>query len=354
MRFSLSYLLYAISLVAACIGLLGWPGIPALMFIASIWIPLFRAKRLRTALAATTTLILTWVLLCCLAMPTFSNAREAAHRMQCSNQLKQLTIALQQYDRTHNLLPPAATINASGQSLQSWRTLILPYLDQPQLAERMRTNYAFDQPWDSPNNLQLISDLLPIEGCPTTRAQRQLAPGTTTYLAVVGEQTMLAPSTPRRLNKTSPHLQHMIMLIEGNAPGVPWGQPQDLSFDEAVELLTSEEQLWRAPHQSGGFFLQRNPARGVAMADGSVYYIRRLLNREQAVALLSRDQGFAENITQAGQVIYRWNYGNCFRFAAFLLIAFLPTPFAIRRFLPQRDVPPTAASGTGDEPDANG
>lgn len=355
MRFTLSFLLYSISLVAACMGLLGLAGIPVVIFIASIWGPLFLAKRLREALTAIAALMLTWVLLCCLSMPTFSRAREAAQRTSCNIQLKQLTIALQSYNLNHQTLPPAMLVNDSGQPLHSWRALILPELDAD---KNLTSSYDFAEPWDSPKNQQLHKAPLPIGPCPTMAAERRLASGRTTYVAVVGDDTVLGRTTARQLNTNSPHLQQTIMLIEINAPGVPWWRPRDISFDEAVELLTSEEQLWQAPHREGGFFLERNPSRAVAMADGSIHHLSRLLSREQAIALLSTDQSFSDIATRAGNVKYRWNLGNCFRFAALLVIAFLPTPFAIRRYLRKTPVPSTAQSvspsGDRNHSDANG
>lgn len=342
MRFTLSYLLYAISLVAACLGLLGLAGIPVVVFVASIWGPLFFADRLRTAANTTAALMLTWVLLCCLSMPTFSRAREAAHRTSCNNQLKQLALALHTYSLNHQLLPPATMLSESGRPLHSWRALILHSLDAGKF---LSSGYTFDEAWDSPTNQQLRrSSPLPIAACPTADTAKHLAPGRTTYVAVVGEHTVLGQTTARRLDLNAPGLQNTIMLIEINAPGVPWWQPQDISFDEAVELLSSEDQLWQAPHQEGGFFLERNPSRAVAMADGSVYHIRRLLSREEATALLSVGRSWPEAAAQAGIVKHRWNMGNCFRFAAFLLIAFLPTPFAIRRHRRQPPVSPATSS----------
>ena len=35
------------------------------------------------------------------------------------------------------------------------------------------------------------------------------------------------------------------MLIEMNPPGIPYGEPRDLTMDEGVELLTSTEHVWQ-------------------------------------------------------------------------------------------------------------
>ena len=72
-----------------------------------------------------------------LLLPAVQQAREAARRTQCKNNLMQIGLALNNYLMAHTVLP-AGTQNASGpiQSIEgggyhmSWLTQILPYLDQ--------------------------------------------------------------------------------------------------------------------------------------------------------------------------------------------------------------------------------
>src|SRR5204863_3233790 len=65
-----------------------------------------------------------------LLLPPVSRGREGARRSQCKNNLKQIALALRQYEAEYHALPPAYTVDADGKPLHSWRTLILPYLDQ--------------------------------------------------------------------------------------------------------------------------------------------------------------------------------------------------------------------------------
>ncbi len=46
--------------------------------------------------------------------------------MECSNNMKQIALALHNYHDTYRTFP-AYTVDGNGQPLHSWRTLILPF-----------------------------------------------------------------------------------------------------------------------------------------------------------------------------------------------------------------------------------
>ncbi|WP_437221729.1 DUF1559 domain-containing protein [Planctomicrobium sp. SH661] len=74
-----------------------------------------------------------------LLLPAVQQAREAARRSTCKNQMKQLALAMHNYHDTHNVFPPGFVSNASGICLDGstitwfgapWSVMILPYIDQ--------------------------------------------------------------------------------------------------------------------------------------------------------------------------------------------------------------------------------
>ncbi len=81
------------------------------------------------------------VTLVALLLPAIQNAREAARRTQCSNNLRQMALAIHNYAHAHQVLPPGC-VNNTGPILTkqdgyhvSWCVQILPFLEE-------RTMYA--------------------------------------------------------------------------------------------------------------------------------------------------------------------------------------------------------------------
>jgi prepilin-type N-terminal cleavage/methylation domain-containing protein len=79
-----------------------------------------------------------------LLLPAVQQAREAARRAQCKNNLKQLGLALHNYHDTSNTLPPGwisgnTSLTATGCRGWGWGTMILPNLDQGPLYQTLNS-----------------------------------------------------------------------------------------------------------------------------------------------------------------------------------------------------------------------
>src|SRR6478672_613361 len=98
-----------------------------------------------------------------LLLPATRNAGESARRAQCSNNLKQIAIALHLYVDAYGALPPAHTVDAEGKPLHSWRTLILPFAEQEPLYQKI----DLSKPWADPANKVAFDAVPPGYGCPS-------------------------------------------------------------------------------------------------------------------------------------------------------------------------------------------
>jgi prepilin-type N-terminal cleavage/methylation domain-containing protein len=77
-----------------------------------------------------------------LLLPAVQQAREAARRMQCSNNLKQLSLAMHNYHDTYNTFPSGYILQTgdhgtSGLSSWGWAAFMLPFIEQSALSETL-------------------------------------------------------------------------------------------------------------------------------------------------------------------------------------------------------------------------
>ena len=114
-----------------------------------------------------------------LLLPAVQQAREAARRSQCKNNLKQLGLAFHNYHDTVGTLP-FAWMSGSDLNVSSWGIMILPYLDQAPLYNKWDSSVpAFDQavgffpPAIVQSNLEVIRTPLDVYVCPSCPEQQE-------------------------------------------------------------------------------------------------------------------------------------------------------------------------------------
>lgn len=80
-----------------------------------------------------------------LLLPAVQQAREAARRSQCKNNLKQLGLALHNYHDTFTVFPPSGVINPTITSQQPWsaQAFVLPYLDGSTIYNRINFSVGY-------------------------------------------------------------------------------------------------------------------------------------------------------------------------------------------------------------------
>ncbi len=98
-----------------------------------------------------------------LLLPAVQQAREAARRTQCKNNMKQLGLAIANYESTHSVFPPGRISDAST-DWHSWTTLVLPYID----AGNIYNQYNYNVLWSASQNAVMVGTKLPFYNCPSS------------------------------------------------------------------------------------------------------------------------------------------------------------------------------------------
>ena len=106
-----------------------------------------------------------------LLLPAVQQAREAARRTQCKNNLKQLGLAMHNYLSTHNAFPPNGVSNATGSQTWSAQAFLLPYVDGGNLFNMIDFNVGYGQGTNATLNVKAMR--IPVLLCPSDPKDRQ-------------------------------------------------------------------------------------------------------------------------------------------------------------------------------------
>lgn len=222
-------------------------------------------------------------ILVALLLPAVQQAREAARRTQCKNNLQQIGFALHSYYNSFETLPPGV-VNRTGPISQSpegyhhgWMIAILPYLDAPLLADAIDPLVSiYDE-----KNLKARKIVVSSYLCPSDPASTRSIP----------ENKEVALS-----NYCGNH-HHTSGLIDTNNHGVLFlnshvrykdiydGSSKTLLVGEAMR--SPEDLGWasgtRSSLRNGGLSINQTPA-------GSAYYNDPLFKMPKAI---DEDESFA-------------------------------------------------------------
>jgi len=191
--------------------------------------------------------------------------------MYCMVTMKGLQIAFHSYHDEYGTFPPAYTVDTDGNRLHSWRTLLLPYLN-----EEMYEKIRLDEPWNSEYNRQFHDKpwfIWPSGNgteCCSPVVRRKLPYGKktgqyTNFMVVEGPGLVFDGSNSTKIKELHRGTSNTILLIESTV-AVPWMCPIDLPID-AVQQGT-------VPHGSGILGIGDHRNRRISLfclTDGSVH-----------------------------------------------------------------------------------
>lgn len=197
--------------------------------------------------------------------PAMTSAQGAAKRVQCSNNLKQIALAMHNYHDVNGSLPPAYTVDETGRPMHSWRVLLLPYLEEQALFDE----FNLEEPWDSPQNLAAASRMPDVYGCPSDENGGSM----TSYVVINEPGGMFDADQTTKFSEVADGLSNTVMVIETTGSGIPWNEPRDLTQSEAPLLS----------RHANGF--------NAALADGSVRFLPPQLSRKLFNDMVTREGG---------------------------------------------------------------
>ncbi|MGI9456005.1 MAG: DUF1559 domain-containing protein [Aeoliella sp.] len=204
-------------------------------------------------------------------LPALQDARAAARRTQSINNLKQLALAMLNYEATYGHFPPAV-IKKEGQPPHSWRVAILPFLEQQTSYEQ----YEFDEPWDSETNKKVLAQMPAV----FRSSQGEKADSTnSSYFALTGHETVFADDlNPTRFADIRDGSSMTLLLVEAKRDvPVPWTKPEDIPYDSQRPLP-----------ELGGYY---SGIFNAAMCDGSVRAISTETEEKNLRAWITKEGG---------------------------------------------------------------
>jgi prepilin-type N-terminal cleavage/methylation domain-containing protein/prepilin-type processing-associated H-X9-DG protein len=229
-----------------------------------------------------------------MTMPAIQAVRESARRISCQNNLRQIALALSQYESAHAIYPSGSAFETEF----SWASRCLPFFEQTSIYQQL----DFKQNWNDPVNQPWIEQTLSLFQCPSSLKDYA---GLTDYSGISGSWLSVSPQVPGSRNG---------MLFESltnerdavRVADVTDGMSYTIIVAESALLLEDNGGWWASglnciSHDDGGI---NNPSgstteiasfhpggANAVMCDASVTFLTNQLAPQIVGAYCTRSQG---------------------------------------------------------------
>lgn len=228
-------------------------------------------------------------------LPAIQSVREAARRTQCSNNLRQVGIALQNHHSTHTEFPRGVTGFRpffGGDSTQrnlAWSVYLLPFLEQDNLFDQLDLKLAFDHP----DNADAAAVSIPTFLCPSVTDRPTMVRGGSDYGGIFGER-INSPNNPAKGLMVGDQAYSHSDITDGSSNTLIVAEDSDFAdgewingrniFDQAfaINAAPAFENDIRSRHPGGAF--------GV-FADGHVTFLTNQMELFALGAICTRALG---------------------------------------------------------------
>ena len=200
--------------------------------------------------------------------------QSGSRKTQRLNNLRQIMLAMLNYESAYRSLPAYANFDSDGKPLLSWRVHILPFIEQNELYNQ----FKLDEPWDSSHNIKLVEKMPKVYADPSRNLDHLSQKGLTRTVVPFAKETMFHGNegvTFKMIADGSSNTMAIVNVVPGQA--VVWTQPTDWNVD------------LKSPKK--GLFNEEYGETAYARADGSVDVLLKDVLAKQLKALLTRDGG---------------------------------------------------------------
>jgi prepilin-type N-terminal cleavage/methylation domain-containing protein/prepilin-type processing-associated H-X9-DG protein len=278
-----------------------------------------------------------------LLLPAVQKVREAAARMSCQNNLKQIALAAHNYEGANSLFPALSLRRYGGSVDQGWLPLVLPYLEQGNVTRL----YHLVLDWYDPVNQPAAVSTVPVFTCPSVPSPSRILVGqlgqpwgtapyqgaSTDYVGLQGlasalkttgwipptidtlncgligvnighriaqvpdgtSSTMLATEMagrPTVWEAGHPDPSNPVMITSANICGT-WAAPDGIGYRGFTfdGLAQPGPCAVNCSNNTGGIYGFHTAGANAAFADGSVRFLPQSINIYTVFALVTRDGG---------------------------------------------------------------
>ncbi|PHR93508.1 MAG: hypothetical protein COA78_32740 [Blastopirellula sp.] len=322
-QYRLVYILYIFTLIAASSATLGIGGTLIGLVIGIFWTRVFLSKNRPRTFFEYCIVYFVLSALIMMLIPVHSGSRRHWIDYKCSRNLEQIGKALHNYHASHGSFPPAYLADDSGKPMHSWRVLLLPFMNEQALYKQ----YNFNEPWDGPNNIQLLDQMPEVYACPTSHSHHQ---GCSSYVAVLGPKTVWPGAASTSFAEITDGTEATLMLVEINESCTPWLEPKDISYEKALMTFASTDTTKMNGHVRESYLSYYSRGHHALLADGRSCFVPYEVEPQILEAMLGKADLllWSERDTWPSQEKRsRLKIGNYIRLAFSVLLIAFPVPW---------------------------
>ena len=160
--------------------------------------------------------------------------RDESYRRSRMNRFKQIALGMHNHESARSSFPAAASYDAEGRPLLSWRVYVLPYMEQQALFNQ----FHLDEPWDSEHNRKLIDQMPDVFADPDPAVRAAVGDkGRTTFVVPTGEDLIFGKKEGMKFKELTDGTSNTILTVEVVPErAVVWTKPDDWEVDMANPL----------------------------------------------------------------------------------------------------------------------